>query len=151
MSAGCVAPIAVLRSLAGDPSLDLVCRMLLEDAVQPTQMGLGFYLVIFATTCFLEAPFYYWFTHKSLRLSKQIEMILVVNLATHPFVTWVFPLLFLKLQSSFGEYVIAAEIFAPVTEALLLRLVYKQSWQRASFTAFIANLFSWWIGPYLLA
>jgi hypothetical protein len=51
MSANCVTPIAVLRSMVDDRTLDLACRILLEDHVSAPQITIGFYLLIFTLTC----------------------------------------------------------------------------------------------------
>lgn len=146
MLANCYSPATLLQDYLRPDTIEASCRILLEDAMSPQTMGGGAYLFLFLLTNLLEAPVYgaaLGFTRRSLL------KILILNLATHPLVTWGFSALFTAHQLPVRDYVLVSELFAPTAEALLLQCVFNTSPRRAWLTAFAANLFSWWLGPYL--
>lgn len=106
------------------------------------------YLPYFLKTYILEFPLYYLLL-KNIKNFKQLLAInLILNIATHPMVFFGFPYLLAFFDADYRTYLVVAEIFAPLTEALVLILVYKISWARAFTVATIANLISWGIGVY---
>ena len=106
------------------------------------------YLPFFLKTFVLELPIYFLF----LRTLKNVPVILkvntVLNLATHPVVFFTIPLILTQLNATYLHYLVVAEIFAPLVEALVLFKVYKISLGRAVLAALCANLFSWSVGIY---
>lgn len=106
------------------------------------------YAPYFLKTILLEFPLYYLFL-KNIRSLKEILLMgLILNLATHPIIFLVMPPLLNTLQFSYLNYLIIAETFAPVVEALILSLFYKLSWRRSLLAALTANIVSWTIGVY---
>jgi hypothetical protein len=110
------------------------------------------YLGIFTLTVALEFPVYFAFliglnSPDRRRLLPLLKTCVTLNLATHPLIYLAFPTLF--LASTYKSYLVAAEIFAPTFEAMLLATVFKRHWVLAIAAAISANLFSWWLGVYL--
>lgn len=93
------------------------------------------YLLLFALTYFLEWPFY-----------RSPVKTLVLNLATHPAVIFLFPYLFLGHETRF--MVLWAELFAIGLEFAILWRYYRYLLFRSLKLAVAANLFSWWLGTY---
>lgn len=106
---------------------------------------LGHYLVVFGLTMLLEAPFYI-----ALAKRKFLLPLIFCNLATHPFIYWILPWLGVRFEWSFAEVMLAAEVFAPVVEILLAVFVFKLKARFAVPLIILGNLFSWWVGIYLL-
>jgi hypothetical protein len=126
------------------------CGLVLGTAVGRNHSSFLFYLGVFLLTCSLESIFYFIAAKKQkLTHSKTIEQILVLNLATHPIVFFIFPLLLEKAGSDILTYIWTAELFAFAIEALLLKFRYRYSWTMAILTSGLANLFSWSVGIWL--
>lgn len=105
------------------------------------------YAKILAATLALEFPLY-WLFFRSMGWKKVVALTFVVNLASHPLVTFAWPLLIQKMGWSFGHFILAAELFAPIVETLIIRYGWKISWKRSILAAFVANLLSWTMGSY---
>ena len=73
----------------------------------------------------------------------------LMNIATHPIVSWFFPWLMNTLQRPTSNYILLSELFAPLAEAILLRYVFKLSWRLSLLASIFANIFSWWAGLYV--
>jgi hypothetical protein len=136
--------------LTHNPNLAFNCDLVLRPPPTPgVAPNFVTYLELFATTCALEAVIYWpafaWLQPAS-KWSTRTKAILGVNLATHPAVVFLLPLLAARLEISYACYLASAEIFATVIEALLLRWVFRFSMQTAFIVSIVANLFSWWIG-----
>lgn len=79
---------------------------------------------------------------------KILQINFVLNLATHPVVFILIPIILTQFEANYLNYLVVAEIFAPLTEALILVYFYKIKFNRAFFAAIAANLFSWSVGVY---
>lgn len=106
------------------------------------------YLPYFLKTFALELPIYYLFLRNLKNIPTILKINSIVNLATHPIVFYIIPLILMQLNSTYLHYLITAEIFAPLTEALILYRFYRLSPGRALIAAICANLFSWSLGVY---
>lgn len=126
------------------------CDFFLERAQQQQSAPLTLYLAVFALTILLELPFYYAML-RDRPILKRLQWIFLINLATHPLVGYGFPYLFKQLNSTVGACLLASEIFAPVVEALLLFAGAKMPLVRAFAISLAANIFSWWVGVYLVS
>jgi len=144
----CYTPYSIIQFFIKPDSLDLECRMLLEAPTWLPNVGVLEYFVLFALTCGLEAPFY--MSIRSLNWSKRFRALIALNLATHPAVTFIWPHIMYGLDQNAGAYILAAETFAPVVEALLLIFVFKVGAPAAFLFAILANLVSWGFGLYLI-
>jgi hypothetical protein len=104
------------------------------------------YVPFFFKTYALELPIYYLFLRKTRDFLQILNADLVLNLATHPIVFFIIPMVLAVFQATYMQYLFIAEIFAPVTEALILYYFFKLSLRRAFAAAILANLFSWSVG-----
>lgn len=126
----------------------------LHDACQEQFGTYGFgwnftldqYWKYFLLTLAFEAPVYWLFLRKTLSTQKILLAIVALNLLSHPIVYFVFPELADQYGVSFGEYVLIAELFAPLVEGLALWKVFKIPARRAWMIALAANVFSWLVG-----
>ena len=105
------------------------------------------WLVAFSLTYLLEAAVYQLpFVDSNQYKPRRRRLIdaLMINACTHPFVFLVLPLM---ISDHPTVYVVVAELFAFVVEALLLiRFGYKNSWRLSA----AANVVSWLFGSWLL-
>ncbi len=91
---------------------------------------------------------YYLFLRTIKKIPKILEINLVVNLATHPIIFFIVPMIIMQFKATYLHYVIVAKIFAPVVEAVILFYFYKITFRKAALSAVCANLFSWAVGIY---
>lgn len=145
----CYSPLAILTALFSPKSLSLVCAVGLSQATYFSAMRLPRYLVYFAVTCLLEAPFYIGGA-RQLSPARTLKQILWLNLSTHPLVTFAFPFLFSLAHRQEIQTILTSELFAWTVEAMILRWAYGYSQARALVLSLTANLFSWGMGPYLI-
>jgi hypothetical protein len=75
----------------------------------------------------------------------------ILNLATHPFIYLVIPILMAHFQSTYLTYLTVSEVFAPAIEALLLWHLWSIPAGKSIFFSLVANLFSWGAGLKILA
>jgi len=75
---------------------------------------------------------------------------LVVNLASHPAVYFLFPRIADEYGITFGWYVLYAEVFAVAIEGLLLWRVFRVKAMAAFSISLAVNLCSWLIGGEVL-
>ena len=108
------------------------------------------YYPYFLKTFILELPIYYVLLRRLKSGLKVLEINLLVNLATHPFIFLLLPVLLSKTEATYLDYLLTAEVFAPAVEALLLAKAYKIPPWLSVLAAVAANLFSWSIGVYWL-
>lgn len=128
------------------------CGLVLGTEVGQNQTSFLFYVGLFLLTCFLESIFYFISAKKyKLTNAKIVEQILVLNLATHPIVFFVFPYVLEKAGSDIFTYIWTAELFAFAIEAILLKFRYRYSWKMSFLTSGLANLASWSAGIWLQA
>lgn len=106
------------------------------------------YLPFFLKTFVLELPIYFLFFRTLKNIPALLKMNSVLNLATHPAVFFVIPIILTELNATYLHYLLVAEIFAPVIEALILHKFYKLGLGRSFAAAVCANLFSWSLGIY---
>ncbi len=86
---------------------------------------------------------------RQLGMAKTLGVIVIVNLATHPVVTWTFPWIFSHSALLTRDYLLVSEAFAVLIEALLLIRIYGFQYSKALSVSFFANIFSWWAGLYI--
>jgi hypothetical protein len=147
----CYTPLVVIKAAFASNQLDALCLASLKNIVTRNQISLGSYLLIFAATILLESPIYFLAGKYCGQTIRRIcGQILLLNLATHPIVTWIIPPLAEGWRLDGLTTVLISEIFAPIVEAILLRKVYKYTRPIAILAAILANLCSWWLGLYLL-
>ena len=106
------------------------------------------YLPYFIKTCILELPIYFIFLRSSRSFFRIVVITFIVNLATHPIVFMLMPILLTKLNLNYLQYLCIAETFAPLIEALILAFYYQFSSRVSFWAALVANLFSWTVGIY---
>ena len=100
------------------------------------------YLPFFLKTLLLELPIYYLFFRTLKSIPKILQINFLVNLATHPIVFFIIPMILMKLNGNYLNYLVTAEVFAPLVETLILVYYFKFSLRSAIATAICANLFS---------
>jgi hypothetical protein len=147
----CFTPPNVILGLVEPGALEGVCAAIQNDEASATSTAFPVYVAVFAVNALLEAPAYGFAGY----LNKQapvaiLRQILVLNIATHPAVFYLFPLLASRLGWTLLTLTGASEAFAIVVEAALLKLVWNFSWLAAAFASLAANLTSWWVGAYLM-
>lgn len=144
----CLTPVTIVKASLFPSRLDPVCAFVLGLPTDRAQVSLSRYLVYFGVTCALEAPIYLAFS-RGMKSGRRILQVILLNLATHPIVTWLIPLAFYQLQLPSGQCVLAGETFAVLVEAALLIRVYRYSTRKAFAASLAANLFSWWAGLWI--
>jgi hypothetical protein len=142
----CVSPPEIIAYFAG--SMD--CIRTLSQIPADDYPRLSEYLPAYGFTVLLEFPFYFWVLRKKGRFLSAAIATFGVNLATHPAVWYFWPQLFSKHGLNYGILVSFVELLVPIIEAGLLTLYFKTSFIRTYAIAVLANLFSWWVGVYLI-
>lgn len=145
----CYAPPIVLDWFLRNQALSELCYHQLSQPVQTTPWDAAQYLKTFAFTCALEAVFYFWAMRGKRELGARIGPLLLANLATHPFIYFGAPGILAQFHTPAIAFIVFAETFAPLTEALLLTQVWKIPPKRALLAMITGNLFSWWVGASL--
>lgn len=139
----CLTPWAlVINQVANHPD----CSQIYASGIPDDSISFLQYLLVFFKTYTFELPLYYVFLRKSWNMPKILLVNLVINLATHPIIYLLMPIIFLRFDMNYLQYLVIAEIFAPAVEAILLSRVFKISWKTAVAAALVANLFSWTAG-----
>ncbi len=148
----CYSPLGLARYYFFYNSQNTICQEALEYlSSAPDSVSLKSYLMTFGMTCLLESPFYFFANFRKVKwIKKGMSSVLLCNLSTHPAIYFLFPLIGGKLFLQYSHVLLAAEIFAPVAEALLLTWIWKIHWRWSLFWMVSANLFSWWVGIYLV-
>lgn len=149
MYSTCLSPVQLALSYINPDAMGEACELILTVEASPQSLRLNYYVTLFALTCLLETPIYFYLL-KQLRLKRLLIAVLILNFATHPIVIWILRDYFSDLGFTTRTYLLSAETIAIVTEALLLFLIFKIPYKRAWFAAITANLFSWWFGLYLV-
>ncbi len=124
------------------------CLEIYQSAITSDAGGFSEYLSVFFFTCLLEFPVYFVFLIRESKIIRLVLITFLLNIATHPLIYLGMPLIFSKWNITYLQYLIIAEVFAPVVEAILLRKIFHTSWRTAIYSAAFANLFSWTIGVY---
>jgi hypothetical protein len=109
------------------------------------------YIVTYLATVLLEAPVYWAFLYYAERRHRWqwARNIVLMNLCTHPFVILLLPSLMLK--ASWRSYALTAEAVAIVGEFVFLVATRMLPPGSAFAAAFVANLWSWTVGIYLIS
>jgi hypothetical protein len=101
------------------------------------------WLVAFLLTLGVETPIVATiYRQQEPRLGRRLGLIFFANLATHPAVWFLFPLLALP----YGRQVLVSEIWAFGLEIVYYHLVFPGSLRRAAVAAIVANAASLTIG-----
>lgn len=103
------------------------------------------FLSAFLFTLLIEGIIVYYLYNpdkKTTKIKKLIPVIIFVNLITLPLVWFVFPLFFLEYTS----FIILAELFAFIAEALLYSYFFRLNIKEALKISFLANLASFLFG-----
>ncbi len=146
----CFSPVSLWQSFYDHSSLTLLCQVILEAPAHKQSVAGQAYLLLFVATWLLEAPVYGILLRNTIDgPSKLLQLTFILNLATHPLVTWGMPFVFNLLGGSNRLYLLTSELLAPLVEALLLHFVFNLNWTPSLWIAAITNLFSWWTGVYL--
>lgn len=119
------------------------CYDIFMTTVGVPQVSALLYLKVFILTCLLEFPFYFVCLGRRAFIAT-----LILNLATHPMVSFGIP--YLMRGEDYYLCLWVGEVFAPALEGFLLGYVWKVKWTRAVSIAILANLVSWWVGVYLI-
>lgn len=148
----CFSPLSLVIAFFRPAHLDPICAAVLFEQTHPAYVRLARYLIYFSATCVLEAPFYWVASagRQTLTTGRRVAQIIILNLATHPAVTWLFPAIFSAMNRPYRDTLFFSESFAWIVEALILRFAYKYEPARAVVASISANLFSWWAGLYLI-
>ena len=140
---------ALIEPLINEPILSEKCDNLLHSVVLPTKLNLGAYMLAFACTCLLEAPFYFYLLKKESR-RKRIFLLISANLLTHPVIYFLLPTLLSHWRTTQLSYLGIAEVFAPIIEAAYLSKMCAIKFKKSLAWMILANLTSWWVGSALL-
>ena len=125
------------------------CSEIYSSGLPSETMTLKDYLPYFLKTFILELPIYALILKSQQNFTKNLAATSLLNLATHPIIFILFPMVLPKLGDfNYLNYLVAAEIFATVVEALLLIKVFKLKIGWAVVSAAAANLFSWSLGVF---
>jgi hypothetical protein len=144
----CFGPIALVREWIDPASQSLTCASILYESASPPTLSLTAYLITFAMTVALESPLY-WFILRRDKIVNYLGIlggIILGNMATHPFVVFLWPRFCEWMNWQNLVYVGSAELIAPVVETFVIKRMAKISFSHAATSAFAANLFSWWLG-----
>ena len=98
------------------------------------------YLTLLALTCLLESSVYWFFLFHQLTKKRILLAVLLVNLATHPLVTWGFSAFFRCWQRPNKDYLLASELFAFLLEGWILGKGFGVPLKRAAAASVSANL-----------
>jgi len=150
MSAECYTPLALMRYYVNPEALAPGCWLALREPQSAPDLDVGTWVFVFALTCALEAPFYLLAT-RGLAWKKRIVALLACNLATHPLVCFGIPRAVAQAGGDVARMLTIGEIMAPLVEALLLWLAFRTRPLTAFVLMIAGNLFSWWVGLYLVA
>lgn len=144
----CYTPYSIFEFFLKPEAMNEACQALLGSPAWPPVMNFTEYALLFAIVCALEAPLY--LNIRSLSWRMRFAALIKLNLATHPLITYAWPLLLNHYQVSTASLILSGEFFAFVTEMLLLYFGFKVSLKTAFIFSLLANLFSWSFGLYLI-
>lgn len=152
----CNFPHSLLIYFFSPGSLSDSCRQYLADTSLNGVFGIpaSTYALLFLLTMLMEAPFYAFFlrgTQVSRTKAFFLMALLCINLCTHPLAVLGFPQFFALAEWPKVWAILAAEVFAPVIEALILFALLQVPAKKSFLAAFAANFFSWQLGGLLAA
>ncbi len=104
------------------------------------------YFYIFLQSNALELPVY-WLAYRAVMgFTQSASAATLANMITHPVVFFVF----MGMERSYIESILAAEAFAIVVETLLHKYTFTRiSWTNVFCASLFANLCSWQVAPLL--
>jgi hypothetical protein len=146
----CQTPATLVQFFFAKASLSPECLWALLVGPRPRSTTLGEYALVYFFTCLIEFPFYWLGLRNRCGLVKIAWVTLVLNLATHPLIYFLFPLLVFRLHGGSYQSLLASEVFAPVVEAMLLYGITRLNVITVVASSVVANLCSWWIGAYFV-
>ena len=149
----CYSPLGVFQYYFNQEQMSYSCSVLLQTvAIQAQPVVFSHYFFVFMMTCLLEFPFYFLTIGPSYGTNIRTSVVadLLSNLVTHPIVYWVIPGVGILLHAKYIHVLSVAEVFAPFTEFALLVKIWKIPAARVLPLMIGANLFSWWVGIYLV-
>ncbi len=149
MLEACTTPLGLILFQFGALETTTNCAEVFQTPVTPTPFDLVEYLKYFLWTLGLELPLYYFMLSNLAKL-KRLQLSLLVNIATHPIIFFVFPLILSHWNLTYRDYLLSAEIFAPLVEGFIIWKLFKSNPGRAFSAALSANLISWWLGVLIL-
>lgn len=125
------------------------CAEIYNSGLPSDPIAFAEYLPYFLKTFILELPIYALILKSQQKFAKTCVANTLLNLATHPIIFILFPMILPRLgEFNYLNYLVAAEIFAPLVESILLAKVFKLKIGWAVVSAVAANLFSWSVGVY---
>ena len=143
----CLTPWFLVYNLFADNA----CSEIYNSGLPTDPISFTEYLPYFLKTFILELPIYAILLKSQQSFAKTLTANTLINLATHPFIFILLPILLVKSDSiNYLNYLTIAEVFAPSVEALILFKIFKLPLKNAVISAFLANLFSWSVGVYWL-
>ncbi len=152
MTDHCYTPLALFEMLLSRDTLDTMCIAALRGSYVVTNVSASFYLLVFFTTCLLEAFVYFPAgLQQKIAIKTILAQIFILNLATHPFIFLLVPEIAAKWHVSTQYALLFSEAFAPTVEMLLLILLYRYRIIYALVIAVCANLLSWWLGIHVFS
>ena len=152
MSPTCYTPLSLAEYFLSKTTMDPECLWTLAMRPAPYDVSITQYFLVFLITCLLEAPFYILAFRKSGRnLATIFLAVLILNSLTHPFIFFLVPKLVIALEGKMAHSLLISEVFAPVIESIALMWMVPMPFGRALLYALAANLFSWWLGLYLMS
>ena len=110
------------------------------------------YVKIFLITCALELPIYLWFLSglsQTVSLKNQALRTIIINLTTHPLVTFAFASFAASQGWSLRHYILESEFVAVLLEWIFVANLWGVSLKRAGLASALANLISWHVGLFL--
>ncbi len=147
--ADCYYPFSVIQFLLTQNATE-ICQNAYSSIVLFQDFSFLNYLKYFLITCFLESFIYLVAAfYKKINFKTSFMQIFILNLATHPLVILVFPLIFQKMNGPLISYILIAELFAIYVEFLLLQYFFKYNRMTSLILSIAANLFSWTFGNWL--
>ena len=146
----CYGPSRLVQYWLFREKLPLECWSTLNMEMSLPDLTLGSYLLLFSLTLLLEFGIYWAILRRQRKLADIAVSSVCLNIATHPAVTFLFPVLAVRQQATTAVYITQAEIFAPLVEALLLYFVFSLPARTSLLASLTANLVSWGVGLAIL-
>ncbi len=155
MSIFCFSPPGLIIDLLMPLNSSIECQEILNLVSEIPEFSFRVYFKYFFYTCLLESSFYFAAVTSSSKSNRPLwqrylSTVILCNLATHPIVCFGIPWLVSLFQGTYRESLSIGESFAPLIEGLLLVYVWRVPRTPAWILSILANLFSWWVGIYLV-
>ena len=148
----CYSPRGLVEYLLAPKALSAECIHLMNTVSTDVSLpDMSHYFFILCLTALLEFPFYFVLLADKHKHFRNIALTtLLCNLATHPIVYLIVPYLGKHYGISYGNMLGIAEVFAPLTEILLMTMVFKNKKKSTWALIILGNIFSWGVGIYLV-